>query len=314
MKAVHSPLVDFIGANKQYCIPIFQRRYSWDKDDCIKLLNDIVSIAKDNERPCHFIGSVIYLPLSQFVSAITECHIIDGQQRLTTLSLLLLALSDYSKGYYTSEEEYNNSDTRFEMISNMYLVNQYAKGDQRYKLKLYGNDFLVYKSLVSDEERKMPEGIKSNRVYSNYIILLNELKKLKEDPNIILTGIRKLLLVDIPLDYNDNAQLVFETVNSTGKILTEAEKIKNYILMTVAPEDQESLYRNYWEPMESQLSSGEFNTFFIYYLVTKLKKQIPNAYYEVFKAFVKEDKRATVTYPYLCNSGFQDCRLIVIRV
>ena len=204
MKAVNSQLVDFIGANKQYCIPIFQRRYSWEKEDCLKLLDDVVLIAKDERRPCHFIGSVIYLPLSQFASAITPCHIIDGQQRLTTISLLLLALSDYSKEYYRSNEEYNNSETRFEVISNMYLVNQYGKGELKYKLKLFDDDFTVYKSLLSNEERKMPEGIKPNKVYHNYLLLLHELRNRKENPEEILKGIRKLMLVDIPLDKEDN--------------------------------------------------------------------------------------------------------------
>lgn len=293
MQATNSQLTDFIGATKQYSIPIFQRPYSWEQSDCLKLLADVIAVAKDEKRPCHFIGSVIYLPKSQFASAINECAVIDGQQRLTTLSLLLLALSDYAKTYYPTQEEYDESETNIDQIKEMYLINKFGKGDLKYKLKLQGTDFRVYKQLLID--RKLPDGVRESRVHSNYLAMLRELNNNKEhlDPEIILSGIRKLLLVDIPLNPEDNAQLVFETVNSTGRPLTEAEKIKNFILMTVAPDEQDELYHDCWAPMETSLSRNEFDTFFRYYLTIKLRKQINNKYYSEFKEYVSKSSLST---------------------
>lgn len=153
MQATNSQLTNFIGAAKQYCIPIFQRPYSWDNEDVKKLLDDIISVADDNRRPCHFIGSVIYLPKSQFASQINQCAVIDGQQRLTTISLILLALADYSRSYY-SEQDYSKANTRYEQISELYLINKFGDGDLKYKLKLCGDDFSAYKKLFEIEEWK----------------------------------------------------------------------------------------------------------------------------------------------------------------
>lgn len=302
MQATNSQLTNFIGAAKQYCIPIFQRPYSWDNEDVKKLLDDIISVADDNRRPCHFIGSVIYLPKSQFASQINQCAVIDGQQRLTTISLILLALADYSRSYY-SEQDYSKANTRYEQISELYLINKFGDGDLKYKLKLCGDDFSAYKKLFEieewkehgsyGEEVKMPDNLKSNRVHINFLSICRMLKDKRSDPKHVMTGIGKLLLVDIPLNPEDNAQLVFETVNSTGKALTEAQKIKNYILMTVSPDDQESLYLDSWLPMERGLGETEFDSFFRYYMTVKTKKQVPYYYYDSFKEFARKNENDT---------------------
>lgn len=291
MQATNSQLIDFIGASKQYFIPIFQRDYSWDTDDCIKLLSDTICIAEDNSRPCHFIGSIIYLPNSQFASTITECAIIDGQQRLTTISLMLLALAHYSKEYYENESDYEKSDTKLEQIKEMYLINKFGKNHLKYKLRLNGEDFKAYKHLVDTGE--CLSDCEGNKVIENYKSLLSSMRSQKVDPAVVLKGIHKLLLVDIPLNREDNAQLVFETVNSTGKSLTETQKIKNYILMTVAPEEQEDLYNHYWAPMEKQLEADELESFFRYYLTVKTKSQISVSYYNDFKEYLSTTRIPT---------------------
>ena len=305
MQAINSALTKFIGASdNQYCIPIFQRPYSWELNDVSKLLEDIIAVSEDTDRPCHFIGSVIYLPQSQFASQIKPCSVIDGQQRLTTLSLIFLALAHYSRDFYESSV-YKESETRYEQISELYLLNKFGKGDLRYRIKLCGDDFTAYKKLFEIEEMEeksddtreeviINDKIKANRVYTNYTFICKMLKNQKKNPQSIIEGIRKLLLVDIPLNVEDNAQLVFETVNSTGRPLTEAQKIKNYILMTVKPEKQEELYQDCWLPMEKGLKSFEFDDFFRYYMTVKLEKQIPKKYYDDFKEYAKTSKSSTI--------------------
>lgn len=309
MQAVNSPLTRFLGAQNQYCIPIFQRAYSWEPSTAGKLLADIIAIAEDTQRPCHFIGSVIHLPMAQFAAVVNQDHIIDGQQRLTTISLLLLALSEYSRSYY-SKENYKNASTRFEQISDLYLFNKYESGDLIYKLRLRGDDFTVYKKLIQyikqcNDEAGENNGAgeitpdftsseKNNPVYRNFYYLLSDLTCRKIDPSLVITGVKKLLLVDIPLDKQDNAQLVFETVNSTGQALTEAEKVSNYILMTVPPEEQDELYEQAWRPIIEKFSPDELNRFIRFYLITQLKKKInDSAYYNEFKDFAQRDPRLT---------------------
>ncbi len=297
MQAVNSQLTNFIGtSNIQYSIPIFQRPYSWECDDVIKLLEDIIAVSRDDKRPCHFIGSVIYLSETQFASKIKLCSVIDGQQRLTTLSLILLALCNYSRTYY-SAEKYKEADTGYNQICESYIINKFEKGDLRYKLKLSGDDFTSYKKIIEIENSKensrketieIADRLKTNRVYSNFIFICNYLSKNKTDPQQVINGIRKILLVDIPLVPEDNAQLVFETVNSTGKPLTEAQKIKNYILMTVPTDDQDELFYECWHPMEQGLTANDFDEFFRYYMTVKLEKQVSKQYYEVFKGYAKK--------------------------
>ena len=292
MKAENRQLTEFLGSNRQYYIPIFQRKYSWEVSDCKKLFLDILSVANDTVRPCHFIGSIIYLPLTNF-AATNQCAVVDGQQRLTTLSLFLLALADYTREYYPKDEMYNQSESRLEAIRGLYLINPYVQGDLQYKLKLNDEDFTVYKQLL--ENRKLPVGITYSNIYRNYKTLLTELRNSKVSPEFALTGIRKLMLVDIYLDNNDNAQLVFETVNSTGKTLSETEKIKNYILMTVAATKQIELYNDYWKVMEDyfekEKNATSFDEFFKYFLTIKLKRKVGYEYYDVFKEYVLKSKK-----------------------
>lgn len=305
MQARNSLLPIFISSQSQYCIPIFQRSYSWTNDKATKLLDDIISVAEDDSRPCHFIGSIIYLPINQYSSGVRPYHVIDGQQRLTTISLLLLALSEYSRQYY-SESVYNCCATRFEQISELYLVNKFSSNNEEYyKLKLQSNDHVVYKKLLSyvkECNEKKETGVtdfsiteKQNPVFSNYSAILSKLKSSKVDPSLVIKGFNKLLLVDIPLDREDNAQLVFETVNSTGQKLNESEKITNYILMTVPPEEQDILYSDIWKPMTDSLHTNELDKFIKYYLTIQSEKKVGWQYYEHFKEFSQHDSRSTAS-------------------
>lgn len=143
MKAIDTEYTEFMVAEAQYYVPIYQRKYSWNKDNCLKLLEDIVKVAKDKKRPCHFIGSVIYLAKedSQHASAVKEYLVIDGQQRMTTLSLILIALGDYTKVKIPDKDEYSKAATNLEKISRRYIINEDESGDTYYKIKLNAEDF-----------------------------------------------------------------------------------------------------------------------------------------------------------------------------
>lgn len=310
MRATNGKLTDFLStANRQYRIPAFQRPYAWEKENVKKLCQDVVSVSRDQERPCHFIGSVIYLPQSQFSTQINECFVIDGQQRLTTISLLLLALADYSRSFY-SYSDYQKASTRYEQISELYLINKFVDGASKYKLRLGDADFSAYQKLFEWQQYKEKKGrkeagekpivssdVEKNLVWKHFHWICGWLKDEKLEPNEVMKGICKLLLIDIPLDKNDNAQLVFETVNSTGKPLNEAQKIKNYILMNVLPEEQEKLYKNVWQPMEQALTEKELDDLIRYYLTVQMEEKVPKEYYETFKNFLsnKSNKGSVIS-------------------
>lgn len=263
----------------------------------MKLLEDILKIAKDQGRPCHFIGSVIYLARdnAQHAAALKEYLVIDGQQRLTTVSIILLALGDYTRERFGDGEEYSRSATNLEKLSKRYIINEDepVQSDTYYKIRLNAEDFLAWKKLISD--RKKPDEIRRSKIFENYDILMKALRESGAEPQLVYDGIKKLRLVDICLVPEDNAQLVFETVNSTGLPLTTADKIRNFLLMTVDADTQSQLYTDYWHPMELDLgmesgSTATFESFFYYYMTVMLQKQLSGDYYDLFKDYYFDNK------------------------
>lgn len=295
MKAIDTELTKFLGVEAQYYVPIYQRKYSWKKDNCLKLIDDILKVAKDKERPCHFIGSVIYLAKqnAMHAAALKEYLVIDGQQRLTTLSIILLALGDYTRAKMVVDVDYNKATTSLEKLSRRYLLNEDEAEDTYYKVRLNEEDFYAWKKLL--EKRIKPDDIKRSKIFENYDIIYKALCDSAVEPQLVYDGIKKLRLVDICLVPEDNAQLVFETVNSTGLPLSAADKIRNFLLMTVEPSKQTKLYLDYWHPMEKALGmkSGEsshFEGFFNYYMTSVLQRQLVGDYYDVFKNYYYENK------------------------
>ena len=294
MKAVNVDFVDFIGTKAQYLVPIYQRKYSWELVDCKRLFDDIINAAKDSKRPCHFIGSIIYLAKDeiQHASAIKEYLVIDGQQRLTTLALLLLALGRYTLRKCTANGvEDSNLPTSLDAIMEDYLVNKREQGDLYFKMKLGDEDFSNYKLLLKKTNEVDLETHLGSRIFVNYNYFLSRMERERIAPQTIFEGIKKLVVIDTCLAPEDNPQLVFETVNSTGRELTVPDKIRNFILMTVSPADQNRLYADYWHPMELSLgvtTRGEewrFSTFFKYYMSVVTGKRVGNDYYNDFKDY-----------------------------
>lgn len=289
MKIVEGEISRFLEGKVQYQIPIYQRKYSWGKEECERLLEDVIKVAEDEKRSSHFIGSIIYMAPEgwQNESALKKYQVIDGQQRLTTISILLLALGDYSQEVLSSND-ITNSDLSSEAIKEDYLINKRFSDDDYYKLKLTEEDFVVYKSLLS--KRTLPDGVQSSQLYENYLTFLKNMRIVKKAPATIFAGINKLKIGDISLVPDDNAQLVFETVNSTGLSLSAPDKIRNFILMNLDENKQKEIYNEYWHPMELRFGlhkAGikDFNDFFFYYTSILTQEKGSSDYYKTFKAY-----------------------------
>lgn len=286
MKATEAKLLDFLRKSPQFVIPIYQRTYSWTEKECKQLWDDIVSCGKNDRTLVHFIGSIVYIQngLSQ-VTHQSSLLVIDGQQRLTTITLLLSALANA----VGSVETIDGFTQR--KICNYYLLNPEEEGDRHFKLLLSQADKQTLTSLVKGDPQ--PEN-NSLRVSENHSLFTKWIKNGDVDLQTICKGISKLVVVDIALDREqDDPQLIFESMNSTGKELSQADLIRNFILMGLEPKQQTELYEKYWHPMESQFGQEAYGThfdLFIRHYLTVISGQIPNinAVYETFKAHARK--------------------------
>lgn len=257
-------LNDYILPNKkQYCIPVFQRDYAWTAEQCKKLFEDIVLAFKKDRL--HFCGSFVYAPLTT-KNHIDSFIIIDGQQRFTTLYILIKALADSAseEADKIALEKYLFNEDRF----NRYGIDEKSK----LKLKPVKTDNDQLQLLMSGKIDQMNKG-KDGIIYHNYILFRELIAEfLAEDPNnsvmMIHDGIDSLICADIRLDKDDDAQEIFERINSTGIKLSLADLIRNYVLMT--DEDQERLYEEYWLVTQELLSKERLESFFYDYLNMKL--------------------------------------------
>jgi len=283
MKATETPLVKFLQGTRQFIIPIYQRTYSWTEKQCEQLWDDIVQVAKNKEIPAHFIGSIVYIEKGLYqVSDVPQLLVIDGQQRLTTLSLLLAA---FGKALEEKEEE---DEITTKKINNYFLFNNEESGEKRYKLILTQSDKDTLINLL--EGRDTPEKYSKN-IINNFKYFQNQISKSGIDLGLLYQGICKLIIVDISLDSNhDNPQLIFESLNSTGLELSQADLIRNYVLMGLEREKQEEIYKNFWYPIEEGFGHSEgteyFDRFMRDYLTIK-SGQIPNIrdVYSSFKEY-----------------------------
>ncbi|QRG65978.1 DUF262 and DUF1524 domain-containing protein [Brevibacillus choshinensis] len=292
MKAVETNLLKFLQGTKQFIIPIYQRKYSWTINQCRQLWNDIVRSAEDENVKGHFVGSIVYIERGLYqISSVPQLLVIDGQQRMTTLTLFLLALGK------AIEESDQPCDITKKKIMNYYLVNNDEEGELYHKLILTKSDKDTLINLISDKKLRDEY---SQRVYENFTFFLEVIKKSEIDLNKLYQGIAKLIVVDISLDRDhDNPQLIFESLNSTGLDLSQADLIRNFVLMKLEPKEQTDLYTEYWYPMERSFGnlndSALFDRFMRDYLTVKTGK-IPNILdvYAVFKDYVYHHSEQTV--------------------
>lgn len=276
-------LNDFIEPNKnQYTIPVYQRNYEWSQEQCTKLFEDILTA---HRKDCyHFTGSVVYAPLK--VENKIHYHIvIDGQQRLTTIYILIKALIDMAE---TDGEKAALTSAIFnEDKFQRYGIDESSK----LKLKPVKSDNQQLTLLMDGHMDKMS---KTSGIYRNYTLFCDLIRKaMEEDPSIgvshIYDGLEHLTCATISLDEDDNAQEIFERINSTGVPLSLADKIRNFVLMTDV--DQERLYEDYWLKTENLVGHDHLTAFFMDYLNIKVDGfPKENDAYEVFKQVFSEEK------------------------
>ncbi|WRE32820.1 DUF262 and DUF1524 domain-containing protein [Helicobacter pylori] len=287
MKADAMKLLDFIGKSqeKQFVIPIYQRVYSWKKEHCEQLWDDIIKTGGNDQMNGHFIGSIVFVQDGIYTTSHNELLIIDGQQRLTTITLLLIAL----RNHLNDEDEFLEKFSR-QKIQNRYLINSDEKGDKKFKLILSDPDRDTLLSLIDKDRRKPSEP--SVKIVENFKLFEEWIRKNTDKLETIFKGLDKLMVVEISLERGkDNPQLIFESMNSTGKDLTQTDLIRNYILMGLEPEKQKIFYKKYWRAMEEDFKQNEtlFNQFVRHYLTIKTG-DIPNIskVYEAFKRYQQE--------------------------
>ncbi|ETD23009.1 DUF262 and DUF1524 domain-containing protein [Helicobacter macacae] len=289
MEARPTDILGFLGKsqNFQFVVLVYQRMYSWDIEHCEKLWDDILRVGANDNVSMHFIGSIMYIGDKHSQTAINQLSVIDGQQRLTTLTLLLIALSN---AICDDEILEKFSKTK---IRNRYLINPDEKNEKRYKLILSQTDKDTLISIIDDKPQPQEISIKINQ---NFEFFKEKIQENKDSLEIICKGINKLSIIDISLDREkDEAQLIFESMNSTGKDLTQTDLMRNYILMDLEPQKQAHLYETYWREMErgfGQEYYGEkFDRFMRDYLTIKNNGKVPNLkkIYDSFKQYHREN-------------------------
>jgi uncharacterized protein with ParB-like and HNH nuclease domain/predicted transport protein len=288
MKATEAKLLDFLKKSPQFVIPIYQRTYSWTEKECRQLWDDIVRCGSSDKIAVHFVGSIVYVEsgLSQ-VTHQAPLLVIDGQQRLTTVSLLLAALA---KAVADSEPFDGFSQRK---IKNYFLVNPEETGERHFKLLLSQTDKASLTALLSDEEPPQQPSIRINANFESFKRWIGEGKV---DLATLCRGLAKLVVVDIALTRDqDNPQLIFESMNSTGKELSQADLIRNFILMGLEPGLQTKLYEQFWRPMELDFGQEAYGTHFdgfMRYYLTVMTGEIPNinAVYDAFKGHARTSR------------------------
>ena len=260
MNAAAQSLIGMItGANSRFVIPVYQRPYSWDEDQCLQLWDDVISVGR---RPSdrHFTGSVVWVQDGTMsASGVTPLLLIDGQQRITTLTLLIAALADYARSHPEAQMRFSHA----EIMGRGYLLDQYKKGEDRYKLTLSQGDKATLMSLLDNlEDPDVMILDESSRIIENFSLFRKKIEALA-DPNLIWDGIQRLDVVSISLDAGrDNPQLIFESMNSTGKDLSSADLIRNFVLMGLPRDEQDKLYANHWRVIEETLGADSYDEVF----------------------------------------------------
>jgi len=279
MNAFKSNIYKYLGGTCQYLIPLYQRTYSWEREQCARLWSDIVNL-HTTQREGHFVGSIVRIDEDSAAGS-TLAMIIDGQQRLTTLTLLLVALRDYAATHSDCGVNPNK-------ITDTLLLNQYETGNAKYKLLLTQSD---RDALIKKIEGAPISDTLKSRVLDNYGFFSGQIGKGEIAPSDLYDAIGKLQIVDIVLDRQyDDPQAIFESLNSTGMDLKDSDLIRNHLLMGLDSATQTDVYNNIWRPTELlfdyEHQSELLDNFFRDYLTMKLGR-IPrkNEVYKEFRAY-----------------------------
>ena len=318
MKANELQITNFLQApNVQFVIPVYQRNYDWTNSECKQLMNDIIEVESE-QRGTHFIGSIVFIHEGTYsTSEVKELVIIDGQQRLTTINILYVALYRFAKD--------NDLQSDAERIYNMFLTNQYVqKETNKLKLKQTDTNSVAFKAIMNGRENE-------NMPYSNVIENYNFFRGAINHDNFhsVFSGLNRLIFVEISLERDkDDPQRIFESLNSTGLDLTQSDLIRNFILMDLPPKEQTKIFEKIWNPIEENAKDNLkqkslVSAYIRDYLTLKtkkipnkskvyleFKKQYPNKKTEQFKQELENIKSLSFQYQKLVNpSTVQDQRV-----
>ena len=286
MRATETKLLDFLQQSPQFVIPVYQRTYSWTERECRQLWDDILRTGDDDQIAAHFVGSIVYIQESMYqVTSQSPLLVIDGQQRLTTVMLCLEALARH----VGVDEPLNGFSAK--KLRSYYLLNPLEENERGFKLVLTQTDKASLMALV--QQRPLPTEA-SIRIVENFEFFQQQVAALGNEFTPLCRGLAKLMVVDVALSRDqDNPQLIFESMNSTGRALSQADLIRNFVLMGLEPAHQMRLYEDHWRPMElafgQEAYGTHFDRFMRHYLTLKTGEipKIENVY-EAFKAYARE--------------------------
>jgi uncharacterized protein with ParB-like and HNH nuclease domain len=288
MKANETKVDKFLATNETtFAIPVYQRNYDWTSTQCRQLLHDIIETGKNDKINAHFIGSIVYVHDDVYTaSGLTELTIIDGQQRLTTITLIYIAL-------YRLAQQLDNQ-MLVNRIHKTYLINEFAPEAEKLKLKPTENNKEALRHILNSEDGEEFRGY--SKIIENFNFFKNSITA--DNYETIQRGLSKLIFIDIALDrQRDNPQRIFESLNSTGLELSQADLIRNYILMGLSRTNQEKIYKSFWEVIEKNAKDETLNqtrvSDFIRDFLTLKNKEIPNKS-NVYVTFKENYPTATV--------------------
>ena len=298
------------GAYKRFIIPVYQRNYDWKMEHCKQLYDDLVKVVRQN-RKSHFFGSIV--SVQSETGTMEEFLVIDGQQRLTTISLLLLAIYHLLCSGKLTSQDHQLTDK----ILKKYLIDEYEPEEKRIKLKPIKNDQKAFGILFEKDEERIPD----SNLTINYQYFYDRIQRGELSVDELFDAICRLEIINISLNHEDNPQLIFESLNSTGLDLSEGDKIRNYILMGLPNDLQTKFYEKYWNRIENY-TDYDVSSFVRDYLSIK-QQSTPNmnSVYPAFKKFVEDAEQADIEpllkdlleyakrYTILLRGGHSDERL-----
>ena len=259
----------FTGPKTLFLIPLYQRKYAWKRKHCERLFTDLIKVSSEH-RKSHFFGSIVSIKASETED---DLLIIDGQQRITTISLLILAVIKAVKDGVMECGDCENRDEFIEDTKNMYLRAKLRKVERKIKLRPIDKDRIAYDALFTDDQ-KVPNEAAESGIVMNFQLFYDLIQQSNITFVELIEAIERLIIIDIRLDSGDNPQMIFESLNSCGKDLEEADKVRNYLLMSLTSEQQEDYYRKYWSKIEA--CTDDEPTMFIRDFLTVKTKVISN--------------------------------------
>lgn len=307
----------FSESDTVFSIPVYQRDYNWQEKQCQRLFKDILQTGKNEKVSSYFLGSIVYIHDGIYGVGEKEFHVIDGQQRMTTLTLLFLAIYFKLKGTILAKDA--------EKIYNQYVVNPYSEKEIKLKL-LPPEENLYILNKISHNKFNELEAFQDRNMLKNYLFFEKELENLSfDDMKHLSNGIEKLIYIDIALEKGkDDPQKIFESLNSTGLDLSQGDLIRNYILMDLERGEQNRIYKEIWIPIENncKVSDGSEITSYVSdfirdYLTLKTEKiSSKPKVFETFKAYYEKEndekledmKKYSEAYSYIIKPSLEKDR------